>query len=81
MRAPSYLLLLAASASLALTAAFPSGAPDSACKDMRPGHGVEPATSAAPFELTQDKQQAEAGDQIKGKWVRRKWAPGRPEPS
>ena len=49
-------------------AAFPSGAPESACKDLKPGHGVEAASGAAPFELTQDKLQVEAGDQIKGKY-------------
>lgn len=46
--------------------AFPSGAPDSACKEMKPGHGVEASTGTSPFELTQDKLQVEAGDQIKG---------------
>lgn len=49
-------------------ASFPSGAPESACKDLKPGHGVEAQTGASPFELTQDKLQVEqAGDQIKGK--------------
>lgn len=47
--------------------AYPSGAPDSACKDLKPGHGVEASSSSSPFELTQDKLQVEAGDQIKGK--------------
>jgi len=64
--------LLVAAAALAvlvsLAAAFPSGAPDSACSDLKPGHGAEPASGAAPFVLTQDKLQVEAGDQIKGKY-------------
>lgn len=59
--------LLAPNAALA----FPSGAPEAACKDLKPGHGGEPASGAAPFELTQDKLQAEAGDQIKGKYKER----------
>lgn len=54
--------------SLKLSSSFPSGAPESACKDLKPGHGVEAQSGAAPFELTQDKLQVEqAGDQIKGK--------------
>lgn len=49
-------------------AAFPSGAPDSACKSLKPGHGGEPSSQPSPFELRQDKLQVEAGDQIKGKY-------------
>lgn len=68
-------LLLALAGQLADS--FPSGAPDQACKDLKPGHGVEAASGAAPFELAQDKLQVEAGDQIKGKYVpaneRHKW--------
>lgn len=45
---------------------YPSGAPEQACKELRPGHGSEPASGPAPFELSQDKLQVEAGDQIKG---------------
>ena len=66
------LLVVAAAASLLLMAnlalAFPSGAPEQACKDLKPGHGAEPQSSSSPFELTQDKLQVEAGDQIKGKY-------------
>lgn len=50
-----------------VVAAYPSGAPESACKNLKPGHGAEPSSSSSPFELTQDKLQVEAGDQIKGK--------------
>lgn len=46
-------------------AAYPSGAPDQACKDLRPGHGVEPTSGPAPFELTADRAGAAAGEQIK----------------
>jgi hypothetical protein len=71
------LLTVAAAAAVAVTllggplgaAAYPSGAPESACKDLKPSHGVEAASGAAPFELTQDKLQVEAGDQIKGKYM------------
>lgn len=51
-----------------LSQAYPSGAPEQACKDLKPGHGVEPQTGASPFELTQDKLQVGAGDQIKGEF-------------
>jgi len=60
------LALLLAPIVAALVAAYPSGAPDQACKDLRPGHGAEPSASPSPFELSQDKLQAGAGDQIKG---------------
>lgn len=59
------LAVLAAGAAPAL--AFPSGAPESACKDLKPGHGAEPSSGPAPFELSQDKLQVEAGEQVKGK--------------
>lgn len=48
--------------------AYPSGAPEQACKELKPGHGAEPQSGTAPFELTQDKLQVGAGDQIKGKY-------------
>lgn len=48
--------------------AFPHGAPDAACKTLKPGHGGEPSSQPSPFELQQDKLQVEAGDQIKGKY-------------
>lgn len=62
--AVSILLVLAPSVSLA----YPSGAPDQACKDMKPGHGAEPTSAPAPFELTQDKLQVGADEQIKGRF-------------
>lgn len=49
-------------------AAFPSGAPDSACKELKPGHGGEARTGSAPFELVQDRKDAAVGDQIKGNY-------------
>lgn len=57
-------LVLAASLS-PLVAGYPSGAPEQACKELRPGHGHEPQTGPAPFQLSQDKAEAAAGDQIK----------------
>lgn len=46
--------------------AFPSGAPDHACKDLKPGHGVEPTSGPAPFQLTAERDAVSAaGDQIK----------------
>lgn len=53
---------------VSLTSCFPSGAPEQACKNLKPGHGVEASSSESPFELKQDKKTAEAGDQIKGKF-------------
>lgn len=52
---------------VAVVEAFPSGAPEQACKTLKPGHGGEASSQASPFELTQDKLQVAAGDQIKGK--------------
>lgn len=60
------LLLVSLLALLSSVSSFPSGAPESACKDLKPGHGGEPTSGPAPFELSQDKLQVEAGDQIKG---------------
>lgn len=61
-------LLVAIAAALCSTsAAYPSGAPEQACKNLKPGHGAEPASGSSPFELSQDKLQVEANDQIKGK--------------
>lgn len=60
---PALLMLLLAAR---LAQAFPSGAPEQACKDLKPGHGVEPQSGAVPFELAQDKLQVGAGEQIKG---------------
>lgn len=51
-----------------LSQAYPSGAPEQACKDLKPGHGVEAQSGASPFELSQDKLQVGAGDQIKGNY-------------
>lgn len=48
--------------------AFPTGAPESACKELKPGHGAEPTSGTPPFELSQDKLQVEANDQIKGNY-------------
>lgn len=65
----SYLLLAVyvCLLSVQLVASYPSGAPEQACKDLRPNHGAEPTSGAAPFELIQDTQTANAGNQIKGK--------------
>lgn len=67
----SALLLSLALASLLSSQvnAFPSGAPEQACKDLKPGHGVEAQSESSPFELTQDKATAAASDQIKGKVI------------
>lgn len=62
------LLLLTITLVVSTCHTYPSGAPDSACKTLKPGHGADPSTSASPFELTQDKAQVEAGEQIKGKY-------------
>lgn len=64
------LLALAMAALLQLASSFPSGAPESACKELKPGHGAEPTSGPAPFELSQDKLQVEANEQIKGKYLK-----------
>lgn len=61
------LVAIAAAGLCGPSAAFPSGAPEQACKNLKPGHGAEPASGSSPFELSQDKLQVEANDQIKGK--------------
>lgn len=48
------------------TYGFPTGAPDQACKDLKPGHGTEATSGPAPFQLTADRDAVSAsGDQIK----------------
>lgn len=79
--APATVLLTILLAGLAgdLCAAYPSGAPEQACKELKPGHGVEAQAGPAPFELVQDRREAGPGDQIKGNY--RPSRPARPPPS
>ena len=52
----------------AVVAAWPSGAPETACSTLTPRHGEnagQPATSS-PFAVTQSQSNFASGDRIKG---------------
>lgn len=46
------------------TNAYSSGAPDDACFDMVPQHGVGPQSSAAPYQVSLSRNQIRSGDKI-----------------
>ncbi len=46
------------------TNAYSTGAPDEACFDMVPQHGVNPQSSKAPYEVKLSKTQLRSGDRI-----------------
>jgi len=48
-------------------AGYGSGAPESEqiCQDLTPKHGVDPKTSNNPYQLSVDKQNVKAGEQIR----------------
>nr|P0C963.1 RecName: Full=Putative defense protein 2; Short=DFP-2; Flags: Precursor [Antheraea mylitta] len=49
---------------LALTSAYPTGAPTSACFDMIPGHFASPQSEPAPYIITTPVSAVKAGDSI-----------------
>lgn len=49
---------------VAATNAYSTGAPDEACFDMVPQHGVSAQASRAPYEVHLSKNQIRAGDRV-----------------
>jgi hypothetical protein len=45
------LMVLVAAAAAQLSSATPTGAPETACESLVPGHGVEGQTGAAPYHI------------------------------
>lgn len=49
---------------LAISAAYPDGAPESSCFTMHPNHGSQMQTSAPPFLILITRLEAQGGDSI-----------------
>jgi hypothetical protein len=46
------------------TNAYSTGAPEEACADMKPQHGVDPQPSTAPYQVSLSKNRIRAGDRV-----------------
>nr|AIC33904.1 defensin [Antheraea pernyi] len=56
--------IVAVVSALALTSAYPTGAPSSTCVSMRPGHLAEPQPHPGPYSITTPVNTMKAGDSI-----------------
>nr|Q0Q028.1 RecName: Full=Putative defense protein 3; Short=DFP-3; Flags: Precursor [Antheraea mylitta]ABG72706.1 putative defense protein [Antheraea mylitta] len=56
--------IVAVVSALALTSAYPTGAPSSTCVSMRPGHLADPQPLPAPYTISTPVNTMKAGDSI-----------------